>query len=66
MIPNIIHFIFGLKKQTDEFLFVYYVAILSAKLVNNPDKIYLYYHYPPFGEWWEKTKNLCELVKIIM
>jgi hypothetical protein len=64
MIPNIIHFIFGLKKQTDEFLFVYYVAILSAKLVNNPDKIYLYYHYPPFGEWWEKTKNLCELVKI--
>jgi len=64
MIPNIIHFIFGLKKQNEEFLFVYYLAVLSAKIVNNPENIYFYYHYEPYGEFWEKTKKLCNIIKI--
>lgn len=57
-IPNIIHFVFGLKKQTEEFLFVYYLSVLSASKVNVPDKIYFYYHYEPFGPWWEKLKKI--------
>ena len=43
-IPNTLHFIFGLKPQKDEFLFVYYLSVLSAYIVNKPDKIYFYYH----------------------
>jgi len=61
MIPNILHFCFGLQKQTEPFAFVYYLAILSAKFVNNPDKIYFYYHYEPYGEYWDKIKNLLVL-----
>lgn len=64
MIPNIIHFVFGLKKQTEEFHFVYFMAILSAYLVNKPDKIYFYYYYEPFGKYWDKIKSYIELVKI--
>ena len=57
-IPNVIHYVFGLKKQTEEFLFVYYLSVLSASKVNDPDKIYFYYHYEPFGPWWEKLKKI--------
>ena len=64
MIPNIIHFVFGFKKQTEEFHFVYYIAILSAFLVNKPDKIYFYYHYEPYGKYWDKIKQYLELIKV--
>jgi len=64
MIPNIIHFIFGLKKQTDEFHFIYFMSILSTYLVNKPEKIYFYYHYEPFGKYWNKIKKYIELVKV--
>jgi predicted O-linked N-acetylglucosamine transferase (SPINDLY family) len=62
MIPNIVHFNYGLVEQNEDFLFVYYVAVLSCKVVNNPDKIYMYYHHEPRGHWWKKTKALCEPV----
>ena len=32
MIPNICHFVFGLKEQTVEFLFCYFIAVYSAYL----------------------------------
>ncbi len=53
---NICHFVFGLKQQTMPFLFVYYVAVYSAHIINNPDVIYFYYHYEPYGTWWDKLK----------
>lgn len=55
-IPNIIHFIFGLKPQKEEFLFIYYLSVLSAYIVNKPDKIYFYYYYEPYGKWWDRLK----------
>jgi hypothetical protein len=64
MIPNIVHFNYGLIPQNDNFLFVYYIAVLSCKLINNPDKIYFYYHYEPTGYWWDKTKELVDIIKI--
>ena len=57
-IPNIIHFIFGFKEQTEEFLFCYYLAIYSAYKINNPEKIYFYYHFKPFGKWWNKLLEI--------
>ena len=56
-IPNIIHFIFGLKPQKEEFLFIYYLSVLSAYIINKPDRIYFYYHYEPNGKWWERLKE---------
>ena len=61
-IPNIIHFIFGLKPQKDEFLFIYYLSVLSAYIVNGPDKIYFYYHYEPYGKWWNRLKEKIPII----
>ena len=64
-IPNIIHFVFGLKEQESEFELYRYIAIKSAYDVNKPDKIYFYYYYEPYGYWWNKVKAYITLVKII-
>lgn len=64
MIPNNIHFIFGLKKQTSELMFIHYLAVLSAKIINKPDNIFFYYHYEPYGKWWDKLKTFVELIKV--
>lgn len=63
---NICHFVFGLKKQSEEFLFIYYIAVYSAYLINNPDTIYFYYHYEPYGTWYDTLKLIpnLKLVKI--
>lgn len=63
---NICHFIFGMQKQTEEFLFSYYIAVYSAYLINKPDTIYFYYHYEPYGTWYDKLKVIpnIKLVKI--
>jgi GR25 family glycosyltransferase involved in LPS biosynthesis len=65
-IPNQILFVFGFKKQTEEFLFCYYLSVYSAYIVNNPDKILFYYHYDIYGEWFDKLKEISciEFIKI--
>ena len=62
LIPNIIHFVFGLKEQEEDFLFCYFLAIYSASKYNNPDKIYFYYHFLPYGKWWDKVLDIPNLV----
>ena len=55
-IPNIIHYIFGLKLQNEPFLFVYYLSIYSNIIINKPHIIYFHYQYEPYGIWWDKIK----------
>ena len=58
---NIIHYIYGLKKQDAEFPFVYYLSILSNHIINKPLKIYFHYQYLPYGKWWDNAKKLVSL-----
>ncbi len=60
-IPNIIHYIFGLKEQTENFLFPYFLSIYSNYVINKPDIIYFHYQFEPHGEWWEKAKPYLSL-----
>lgn len=60
-IPNIIHYIYGFKKQTEDFPFIYYISILSNKIINKPDIIFFHYQYEPFGYWWDKIKCILHL-----
>lgn len=65
MIPNIAHFIFLQDKQQHvNFLFVHYVAVLSCKLIQKPEKIFFYYDELPQGFWWDKAKELVTTVKV--
>ena len=63
---NICHFVFGMKIQSEAFLFSYYIAVYSAYLINKPDIIYFYYHYESYGTWYDKLKLIpnIKLVKI--
>ena len=60
-IPNYVHYIFGLKKQTEDFSFLFYLSIYSNILINKPDIIYFHYHYIPKGYWWNKIKDYLTL-----
>jgi hypothetical protein len=66
MIPNIIHFIFGLRQDLagTQFSFIHYLAIKSADECNKPAAINFYYKHEPSGEWWEKSKRYLTLIKI--
>lgn len=66
MIPNIIHFVFGLAPDFGgkPFSLMHYLAIKSALEVNKPEKIFFHYEYEPAGEWWEKAKPLLFLNKL--
>ena len=66
MVPNIIHFIFGLEKKFGNrpFSIFHYLAIKSAYEINEPDKIYFYYKYEPQGYWWGKAKKYVEPILI--
>lgn len=63
-IPSIFNFVFGLKKQTDEFSLIYYLAIKSCLEVNNPDKINFYYKYEPYGKYWDMIKPNLNLIQV--
>jgi hypothetical protein len=66
MIPNIIHFIFGLTEDFGgrPFCLIHYLAVRSAYETNHPDKIYFHHCHEPSGEWWEKAKPYVELVRV--
>jgi hypothetical protein len=57
-IPNIIHFIFGLQEQNEDFLFCYYLSVYSAYIVNQPGVIFFYFHYQPRGKWFYKLQEI--------
>jgi hypothetical protein len=56
-IPNIIHYIYGLKEQKEEFPFLYFISIFSNVIINKPTTIYFHYQYEPYGYWWNKIKR---------
>jgi hypothetical protein len=65
MIPNIIHFVFGLKDDFGgkPFSLIHYLAVKSAYDCNRPDAIKFHYRHEPEGEWWEKARPYLTLVR---
>lgn len=66
MIPNIFHFVFGMKPDFGgkPFNMVHYLAVKSAAVLNEPDQMILHYQYEPEGEWFEKARPYLTLQKI--
>src|SRR6266496_6069701 len=63
-IPNVFHFVFGLKPQTEPFHLAFYLCIESCWQVNQPDEIFFYYHYEPYGRYWELARRRLSLVPV--
>jgi Glycosyltransferase sugar-binding region containing DXD motif. len=66
MIPNIIHFCFGMAEDFGgkPFSIFHFIAVKSAYEINKPEEIFFYYKYEPEGEWWDAAKPYLTLVKI--
>jgi hypothetical protein len=64
LIPNVFHFVFGLRKQTEPFHLMYYLCLVSCINVNQPDAVHFHYHHEPWGEWWERIKPHLQLRRI--
>ena len=57
-------FVFGLKPQTEPFHIIHYLCLRSCIEVNRPDKVLFYYHFEPWGPWWERIRPELELVQV--
>ncbi len=55
-IPNVFHFVFGLREQTEPFHLMYYLCLASCIEVNQPDAVHFHFQHEPYGEWWERIK----------
>ncbi len=55
-IPNVFHFVFGLKPQTEPFHLAYYLCLESCRMVNAPHRIMFHYDAEPFGPYWDLIK----------
>lgn len=66
MIPNRIHFVFGLDPAFGgkPFSFIHFLAIASASAVNGPSEIIFHHAYEGSGEWWERARPLVRLNRV--
>lgn len=66
MIPNNIHFIFGLQEDFGgkPFSFLHYLAIRSAYECNRPEVIKFHCIYEPTGEWWQRSREYVTLARV--
>jgi hypothetical protein len=64
VIPNCIHFCCGFSNPPTGFLFVHYLAVKSASLVNAPEEITLSYSRAPGGVWWERVQPYVRPIRI--
>ncbi len=66
VIPNIAHFVFGLREQDEPMHFLHYVAVESARRVLEPDAIYFHYCYEPWGPWWDRIASHVTPLPVMM
>jgi glycosyltransferase involved in cell wall biosynthesis len=64
MIPNVAHFVFGLKEQREPFHFLHYASIESCRRLLEPETIYFHHTHLPSGAWWERIRPQLTLVEV--
>lgn len=63
MIPNQLHYI-HLSGGGREWKFYHYLSVKSAYTRSEVDKIIIWVDNIPKGKWWDKTKELVEIIQI--
>lgn len=63
-IPRQFHFVFGLKPQREQFHLTYYLCLRSCLELNRPRRMFFYYHYLPYGHYWELIRPHLILVRV--
>ncbi len=66
MIPAIFHFIYFTPEQAPVKVFPlsYFLAIESARVINQPVEVVFHFNREPAGAWWERIKPVLTLHKM--
>lgn len=54
MIPDIFHFVYGFRPQTEPFPLIHFLAIRSCLEVNRPQQVMVHCAERPWGPWWDR------------
>jgi len=52
-IPNVAHFVWGLKPAPEPFHLVHYLCVESCRRVHRPERIVLHCDHRPYGSYWD-------------
>jgi hypothetical protein len=63
-VPNIFHFVFGLKPQTEPFHLMHYLCLASCLGVNRPSAVMFHCQYEPWGEYWDRIRPYLKVKSI--
>jgi hypothetical protein len=63
-VPNVFHFVFGLREQTEPFHLMHYMCLASCMAVNRPDQVMLHYVNEPWGPLWDRIRPSLTLRRI--
>jgi hypothetical protein len=63
-IPNVFHFVFGLKPQTEPFHLMHYLCLASCIGVNRPDVVMFHCQHEPWGEYWDRIRPQLTVVPV--
>jgi len=55
-IPNVFHFVFGLREQTEPFHLMHYLCLRSCLEVMQPEAVHFHYHHEPHGPLWDEIR----------
>ena len=67
-IPRVLHYVwFGMASEFGgkPWSLVHYVCLKSAITHIRPERVFFHYDYEPAGPWWELTRDLVTLVKMM-
>lgn len=65
MIPKILHFCFGMSPSDKPWSLIHHVCVKSAVERIRPQIAYFYSEYEPAGPWWELTRPMVTLEKVL-
>ena len=63
-IPRTVHFVFGLREQTQPLHLLHYLAIESCRQILQPEQIFFYYQHLPYGVYWDLVRPHLTLLKV--
>ena len=63
-IPNVFHFVFGLRPQTEPFHLMHYLCLASCIAVNRPDRVYFHCQHQPWGPFWDIVRPALTIVPL--
>jgi hypothetical protein len=63
-VPNVFHFVFGMKPQTQPFHLMHYLCLVSCIGVNRPDSVIFHCQHEPWGEYWDRIRPYLKVVRI--